>query len=82
MGTVDLFAQGPNGARINFTGPATGKTYTWFAATDGETVAVEEADVPELLKLTFKVGRDCGCGGVPAAQGNNMSVNYFSTSRP
>lgn len=81
MGTVKLIAQGPLGARLNFTGPSTRRPYTWFAATDGETIEVDEADVPGLLELTYKTGQDCGCSGhVPVAQGNNIRVNYFRLS--
>ena len=79
MGTVVLYVNWPFGTQLNLTMPSSGNRYTWKAATDGATLVVDKADEPELLELTYKRGKDCGCsGGVPAAQGNNEKVNYFS----
>jgi hypothetical protein len=65
------------GGRLAFNGPATGTRYGWEATRDGQTVEIDEADVPELLKLTYS--RGCHCTG---GTGDNETKHYFLESAP
>lgn len=71
-----LIVDWPTG-RLVFSGPSTGTKYGWEAARDGETVEVDEADVPELLTLTYRKGCNCTGGG-----GDNETKNYFRRKVP
>lgn len=72
MADISLTVQWTGGDIFSFVGPVTGKRYNWRAVVDGETVIVDEADEPELLKLSYMYG--CGCTG---GHGNNERRNYF-----